>query len=308
MIPGLLVLAVHVLSGLVLAAVLYQKTKSRAQTLAAWLVLLAFPLGGLVLVVILFSPLFFPRRQGKPVLPLPEMVTKGDGPGFVFVKPLNVEEEINVTPLEETLVLADKTERRKTVLNILKKEITWYTGFINQALANDDSETTHYAAAGVLHYKRKLDARLYAAKMLYDQNLRDPGAALGYASVLEQCLKTVDLDPALRHSYLAHNIEVLENIINNQLDPDQAHIIRLIGLLAEKEDVPKLHHYNQLLWHHYPDTEQKYMTLLNSYYTLKDKTSFHQVLQRFKDSDLVFSHDALQVVRFWMKGGCYEFN
>lgn len=308
MMPSLLILTIHVLLSLALAVVFYLKTKSPPQTLAALFIMISFPLGGIIFVSIFFSPLFLTRHWAKPVLPLPEIVTKGDDNSFVFMKPLNVEEEINVIPLEEALILSNKAERRKAVLNILKKEVTKYTTFINKALENEDSETSHYAAASVLHTKRKLDLRMDEIKALYEKNPRDAKTAVDYANLLEQCLKTAYLDKTMKDTYLQENIGVLENIVNNRLDLDQAHLIRLIDLLLEKDDYEKLLHYDHLLLHDYQDTEEKYMALLKSYYVMKDKNNFDLVFRKLRTSDLIFSNDTIKIVRFWMEGGSYELN
>ena len=61
-----------------------------------------------------------------------------------------MDRDINITPMQEALVVSDVKRRRKMLLDVLKKDIRRSLGSIAIALNNPDSETSHYAASVIM--------------------------------------------------------------------------------------------------------------------------------------------------------------
>ena len=64
--------------------------------------------------------------------------------------PADIERDINISPMQEVLVISDVRRRRKMLLDVLKKDIRHSLGSIAIALDNPDSETSHYAASVIM--------------------------------------------------------------------------------------------------------------------------------------------------------------
>jgi hypothetical protein len=267
------------------------------QVLAIWLIIAFFPAGGLLLWWVLVG-----RRipDHAPELLENSKDDKKSALVFELIEPLDVSAETNIAPLEETLLVADYGKRREIILNLLKEDISSHVNYINLALYNEDSETAHYAASGILHKKRKLDTSLSIMSSLYHNDTADLTVAYTYADLLQQYLTTVHLDPVNKLYYTYENVRVLEKIISKSRELKIGPLTRLIDLLLEIEDFSRTSVLCQELWDKFPDSEEKFLTLLKSYFIMKDKKNFEQVFRQFRDSDLYFSSETMHVIRLWL--------
>lgn len=75
------------------------------------------------------------------------------------IEAANIEVDRNRVPLEESLIISDKSDRRNAFLEILKSDIMESIDIIRAAVEDKDSEISHYAAAFLLEeiakFKRK---------------------------------------------------------------------------------------------------------------------------------------------------------
>lgn len=293
------------------------KRKSLQHVLAAFLICLCFPVGGIVLLWI-----FYPsrigansfssklNRIGKLILLGSQLETGGMNEIFMsnietdslnrFTSPTPAEDEANVVPLEETFLISDYHQRRKTILNILKRDVSNYSELINLALRNEDSETSHYAASGYMNIKRKLDNRMREIQSLYKKHPNDKEVTQNYAEVLHLYLYTTGLGKDSRGTYLIEYVRVLLELINHHKDPDIKYMKHLLVCLLELGDDQSAALNCQILEKNYPETEEKYLTLLNGYFSLNDKANFDRLLTRFRASDIRFSKGTLDIIRFWL--------
>lgn len=293
----LIILFFHCILTILLGWVFLQRKDRSIQYLAAWLIMAVFPVGGVLICWIL---LVFQAKviDDEPIESLENF--KEEVPFFELIEPLNVTAETNIAPHEETLLIADYETRREVILNLLKEDVSSNINYINLALYNEDSETAHYAASGILHTKRKLDTGLGILSSLYQNDPSNLTIAFTYADLLHQYLTTVQLDPVDKLNYTYENARVLERIINNKRENKIVHLIRLIELLLETEDFNRTIVFCNKLWEEYPDSEEKFLILLKSYFVMKDKQHFDLVFKRFRDSDIYFSSDTMQVIRLWL--------
>jgi hypothetical protein len=290
-------LLIHlVLSGLI-AIYFYKVKKGGIEYWAALIIIALVPIGGLLFCGMLFMQ---PQTQNSDEKDHISSVPDQFVPTFELFEPLDVTEEINVAPLEESLLVADFSKRREIILNLLKHDVTSHSNFINLALYNDDTETAHYAASGILHNKRKLDTNLSILSSLYQNDPTDMTVAYAYADLLRQYLTTIHLDPADKLFYTYSNIHVIGSILSKCGHLRDNLIMRLIDLLLEVENFVRANELCDILERDYPDSEEKFLTLLKGYFIMKDKQRFELALKKFRDSDLYFSSETMHVIRLWL--------
>jgi hypothetical protein len=288
---------IHIGLVLVLGCYYLQKKTLKIQYLSTWLTLLFFPIGGFLIIWISTANHLL-ADQDEPIENLNNY--ESETPVFELIEPLNVLTETNIASLEETLLIADYRKRREVILNLLKEDVSDHAGHIDLALHNEDSETAHYAASGILHVRRKLDSSLSIFSELYRNDPSDITVAYTYADLLHQYLTTVHLDPVDKLYFTYENIHVLERIVQKGGEAKIGQMTRLIDLLLEIEDFSRTVLYCNNLWKKYPDSEEKFLTLLKSYFLMKDKPNFEIVFKKFRDSDIYFSSETMNVIRLWL--------
>jgi tetratricopeptide (TPR) repeat protein len=290
-------LLTHLVLSVLLGCFYLRKKRLDIRFLSAWLTILIFPVGG-ILIYWIMNIYYARANEEEPIEDLSNY--EKEAPLFELIEPLNVSAETDVASLEETLLIADFGKRREVILNLLKEDASEHVNYIDLALHNEDSETAHYAASGILHTKRKLDSSLSIFSELYQNDPSDMTVAYTYADLLRQYLTTVRMDPADKLVYTYENIHVLEKIVKKKSSRSISQLIRLIDLLLEIEDFNRTNFYCNELWEKYPDSEEKFLTMLKSYFMMKDKQHFELVFKRFRDSDIYFSSETMNVIRLWL--------
>ena len=93
---------------------------------------------------------------------------------------------------------------------------------------------------------------------------------------------------------------ILKTIIEDKVGTPQKYIMRLIELLVASGNYEEAKKYCKIFLLSYPDNEDKYEGLLKSYYEMKNKKDFDFVLRRLIDSEIMFSNEMLEIMRFWI--------
>ena len=285
---------------MLLAGIILLKLKRRdMRSLAVLLTFVIFPIGGFLIYWLI--EIYSEKNNHEQPIENPDDFNQ-EMPVFELIEPLDIRTETNIASVEENLLIADYEKRREVVLNILKEGMeTSRTGYMDMALRNEDSETVHFAASGILHAKRKLDASLNICSELYKNDPSDMTIAYTYADLLFQYLTTVKLDRVDRLFYIHENIHVLEKIVKKSGQAKSTPLFRLIDLLLEIEDFHRVYHYCDELGDKLADSEEKYLTLLKCFFIMKDKARFEQTFNRFRNSEIYFSSETIQVIRLWLE-------
>ncbi|NDL68710.1 hypothetical protein [Anaerotalea alkaliphila] len=198
------------------------------------------------------------------------------------------------------MLVSDRAQRRETILNVLKKDVYEYSDFISNALKNEDSETSHYAASSMLHMRRVLDVKMREISKIYNENPRDFKAAMEYFEIVDRYMAITDLDAGIREMYTQESIKCLKRIVDSKGLAPQRYIFRLIELLIRTGNHREANIYCDILYMAYKDNEEKYLALLKSYYQMKNKASFDLVLHRLEGLEIALSHNTTEIIRFWV--------
>ncbi|NLC84965.1 MAG: hypothetical protein GX749_07815, partial [Ruminococcaceae bacterium] len=263
----------------------------RRRIMAFWLIMLAFPGGGIVLALLLI-----PGSE-------PETADNANEADSIWLglnqlpQMLDVNKETNIAPLQDMLLVADYDKRREVLLDIMKTDVMTYINYINSALQNEDLETVHYAATGLQHVRQKLDARMQEFSKRWQEDPTNTQLAADYADLLAQYLSSIPLDVITRQQYIHISIGILEQLVRQT---DLTRISRLIDQLLSIGNYQQVKHYCRILQTDYPDSEKKYLVLLKSYFLMKDKEKFEQSFNRFRESDVRFSDETLNTIRLWL--------
>lgn len=280
---------------LIYCALRYHKNKQ--DTGVRMIILLFFPLLGLVYLLIL--DFFHYRSQEKTdYLELEsEILRHSEELNQLYLK-VDVEKEINIVPMEEALLLNDTGTRRKMLINVLKEDSLSHIGVLETALQNSDTETAHYAATAVVELKRKLQLELQELSVKFEENKSDVEVIKAYANVLKRYMATGFLDKRTHKKYQFTYSLVLEQLIGSH-QAEENDLIEAINVCLDNQEYPKAASYCQLFHSSYPKSEQPFVMSLKLFYCMRSYNEFQAELVRMKQSPIRFTPETLKLIRFW---------
>lgn len=82
--------------------------------------------------------------------------------------PAMEENDRDVVPLEEALLLNDSSRRRELIMNVLNDNPGEYVELLKQARMNEDVEVVHYAITAMVELFKEYDYRLQKLRKIYE--------------------------------------------------------------------------------------------------------------------------------------------
>jgi len=214
------------------------------------------------------------------------------------------ETEIQAVPLEEVFIVSNNEDKRRTLLDSLKKDFQKSLGTISKALDDEDIETSHYAATAIMNATSDFLVELKGLDDEYQKNKSDYEINRQYADYVLEYLTSGILDEVKyrRHAYLY--IDLISNMQQNHpgslTSKDVTSAVDILLHIKEYALAEEwalrgiaLHDYN----------ERSYLCLLKTYYETGQHRKFFKTLDDLKASDISLSQKGLEFVRFFTSSG-----
>jgi hypothetical protein len=212
----------------------------------------------------------------------------------------DVEEEIHsAIPLEEVFIVSTDSEKRRRLLEELKKDSIDNYSTIIKAFDNDDHETVHYAAAAVTN-ARAMFERDIREMDVQNQKCQNPVVTRDYAYYVLKYVNSGILDPIeikeFRYLFIKIMVE-LENMGISLTDGDYANIVNQAILAEDLISAEKW--AKQSYEGKYSETS--FLNLLKVHYYMNDSARFFETLDALKKADVSLSREGLSLVQFFKK-------
>ncbi len=220
---------------------------------------------------------------------------------MTMYKKVNTNKEMNMVPLEETLLMNDTKVKRRLLLDALKEDSLQRISVLEMALKDADTETSHYAATALVEVKRKLLLDLQELEIQYEKDHKNIEILVLYTDVLKKFLSIPLLDQRTYRKYNHLYLAMLENLLEVYQKEEQYFVEKIKGEL-QQYDYLKVQRYCDQFRACFPDSETPFLMLMNYYYEIKDTESFNRTLKELKSSHVQLSHKGLTSVRFWGNG------
>ncbi|MBW7474748.1 hypothetical protein K0T92_08315 [Paenibacillus oenotherae] len=216
---------------------------------------------------------------------------------------VDVKKEVNMVPLEEGLVVNDLFTRRRLLLDVLKEDIDQdMIPLLEQAVNNEDTETSHYAVTAVMEIKRKLMLSVQKWSVEYQNNKDDSGVVLEYAHAVKQYMTSGFMDRRMHNTYRKTYASLLSQLIESEAR-SEALFVEKLNCEMELANYSEALRVSELFRKHYPESEKAYVTALDLYYRLKMKEAFFETLEQLKALKIRVSNSALTIIRYWSAKG-----
>ena len=209
------------------------------------------------------------------------------------------EQESNVVPIEEALVICDKGNLRNLMMNVVRGDVEESLASIALALNSDDSETSHYAATVLRDVLNDFRAHTQELFIVMNRNEKD---SCEYAYLLIEYMNGVLKQEVFQEAEQRSFVDMMEKACDYLYERDWRRLTpQYIGWLCNL--FLKIQSYDKMkLWSDrgrdmYPDELIIYVCYLKYYFTVGKEKQFFEELDRLKQSDIVIDKETLELIR-----------
>lgn len=210
---------------------------------------------------------------------------------------IEYEQELNVVSIEEALVINSDAIKRKQILDIYKEEPVEYISILEAALNDTDSETLHYAAAGLSDIRTQFSVKLQELSSGYADDSSNLDVLKPYAETLKSCLSSSLLDAATRHRYTDMYSRVLADLL--EVEPRDSLFVEKINNDIALREYDRAKKYCDKYLAFNESSEEPYLMYLKYYFAVNDRYNFNLMMANLKSSSARFSSKGLSIVRYW---------
>lgn len=215
------------------------------------------------------------------------------------IESANIEIEKNKVPLEESLIISDRIDRRNAFLQILKTGGYESIQSIQKAVEDPDSEISHYAAAYLSEEVAKFKRQEKEMDSLCELN-KDLPTLYNYVDYVGGFLSKNIMMIEEEKRYADFFDEKLWEIVKLSDKPLEGNYISLIvsvfQFINNDEEAKKWIDYALKYAQSDLDTAK---VCLKYFYSKKDYKRFKKLLEEIKRSPMLLDHETVEWVRFF---------
>ena len=216
-----------------------------------------------------------------------------------FSQKPNVVEEMNIVSFDEVMQVGQKEEKRALLLNVLKDDLVDNASFIRSAMADSDSETTHYAASATMQINSKLRSAIQALETRQQADPQNPQILVELLAAISEYLGSGVLTQRdsdyYRNKYI-RSFNGLAFLDERRLTCED--YLKQADYLYLSREAHKAIQVATTARDRF-GTEEAHLKLLELYYKTGNHKQFDLAFTAFKHADLTVSNQGLELIRFW---------
>lgn len=215
-----------------------------------------------------------------------------------YVEDIDFEREMNTIPISDSLTMGSQTDRRRFLVDLLKKDYTRYIRVLQKAVENEDSETSHYAGAALMEIKKQFELLLRTSSKAYEKNKDSILAIKDYIDTIKKYLNSGLPDNIDKEEFLISLSYLLEKYLNKDHTLKQYYIDKIntdikLGNYKDAED------YTKEFCNNFPVDEEPYFLLLKYFYSTNNYKSIGKVIKFIKKRFLTVSEGNKEILKYW---------
>lgn len=213
-----------------------------------------------------------------------------------YLKPLNIQKEINIVSMESALKLNSNAYKKQMVMDTLNSDnVLDYIDVLKKALNNTDSETVHYATAVIMETQRNLVDSLLKLRSKYLNDMDNRQVIISYEEALSNTIFSGIFDEKNLLKYFEWYKELSNRILKEDwaLEDFFNNRIKLDFILADYkhakevcEQFKKQNSYSELMVNRY----MEYCILTS------DRRLLNHFIEELKSLPVRLSQDTLQYI------------
>ena len=240
-----------------------------------------------------------------------QVFSKAENSRQIGVEKLQVNEEIyknnfrsveendhDIVPLEEALLINDPEKRRKLIMDILNDDPSKYIELLEKARMNEDVEVVHYAITAMVELSKDYDSKLQTFERTYAAAPEDPVVLDEYCDFMEEYLQQGLLEKQVEHMQRNQYTQLLQKKIKTDMN--------FHSCLCLADNLMKLKDYSeaqQILdvidkkWHR---REEYWVRKIQLFAEQKNGKAIQAALKQMKEEHIYLSSKSKEVLAFWL--------
>nr|WP_295279605.1 hypothetical protein [uncultured Blautia sp.] len=210
------------------------------------------------------------------------------------------ENDRDVVPLEEALLLNDPGKRRELIMNILNDDPGEYVELLKQARMNEDVEVVHYAITAMVELSKEYDYRQQKIEKKYMDAPDDPAVLEEYCDFLKEYLSQgfteKQMEQIQRKQYTQLLLKQLGQKVNLHTCVCLMENLMVQGDFALAEKTLKIMDQN---WHR---SEEYWIWKIRYLAERKMGREIKESLKALKEEHIYLSSKGKEALEFWLIG------
>lgn len=211
--------------------------------------------------------------------------------------------ETDRVPMEEALLVSDLSYRRGMVMHLLDEEDPLIClPALRRALANEDSETSHYASVAIMELRRKLQQQLDEAEARWRQSPRDADAGAAWEALLYKAMQTDLFDRDVRRRLMQRHTALSDQLLRGG-HPSEACLHHRIRTELQQGHSTRAQQLCTRYLKEYPHSEQAVRDQLEVCVQTKNGSGLQTFLAGLRDRPVLLTAPTLAWIRAFRKEG-----
>lgn len=212
----------------------------------------------------------------------------------------DVQEALDVVPVEDAMAVSGNAEKRALLLKQLKKDLKENYKILMAAEQDEDSESAHYVAAAKMEIYRLQQARWLECRRDYEQDPDDPEKYHTVCTILSEMLDSGVLSDREQNAYRKRLCELVHRQIEageGEVSPGEYEkYLNALVELGRTRDA-------ELLWQGHAkrmQSEAAYQDMLKMFYQAGERQKFEEILNDLRrNRQIRLSPKGLEQLRYW---------
>ena len=212
----------------------------------------------------------------------------------------DMEEEINLVPMEEAVLIEDKENLRHLLLNVLRGDITKSIHAVTKALNSSDSEASHYAASAIMDIIAEFQRNTLKFQSQLENDPNDAEVNALFIDYLDNMLHSGIFSEMELKTYTYMLEDTVENMhSHNPAEFKTTYFCSVINALTKIGDLQRAEKWVEQIQNECPDDIEMYRCVLRYYFETKNKEQYFKFLQKLKSSTITIDKDLLELIRIF---------
>ncbi|MBV6393257.1 MAG: hypothetical protein KPEEDBHJ_02497 [Anaerolineales bacterium] len=259
------------------------------------------------IVVAVFVPIFGPLLAGaaeamnmmelqnsKPV----DLETLALGENILWVTLKSFDENRDIVPLEEAILINDVNVRRKYMLETLYSDPMKFLDVLNIAKYNEDVETSHYATTTISKAQKDLQLSIQKLAVAIENDPGDKALIDKYVESLEQYIES-----GLLEEHLLRNMRIVfSKALERQLaatDQPQDALIKMLKNSIKLGEFNAAYEIADRLAQEWPLDERSWISYIRACVDSVDRKRLEEVLSRMP-AEIQWTREGRESLKYWL--------
>lgn len=206
--------------------------------------------------------------------------------------------DIAIVPIKDALVLNEKEIKRKLLIHAIKDDGKEYIMAAKEALNDEDTETSHYAASVLTHFASQMPEEIKENEDEYIKSNKEIKAAIKYYESLKVYLKSNINEKMFINEYEEKYIDILKELVKSE-ESLEIYYRDILEILIKQRRFKEAEEYLKDYKNKYRYLDEPYIISLKLAYIKKDYAVFNKELEFLKKSDIKIKGENLEIIRYW---------